>query len=145
MTVTRHFKKKSRLSFPFLLQPHLQVGIFLMLMMRFFGRLHESLRGEKCCLIRAKLFKKKCMFKIYKLFRSYMVTVQKLLRHCVKLGVASRLPQISPEALTLCCFFFSVSQTCCLDIALLLDNFQSAANDISPKRNVIEDRSTALN
>lgn len=107
MTVTRHFKKKSRLSFPFLLQPHLQVGIFLMLMMRFFGRLHESLRGEKCCLIRAKLFKKKkCMFKIYKLFRSYMVTVQKLLRHCVKLGVASRLPQISPEALTLCCFFF---------------------------------------
>lgn len=82
----------------------------------------------------------------YKLFRSYMVTVQKLLKHCVKLGVASRLPQISPEALTLCCFiFFSVSQTCCLDIALLLDNFQSAANDISPKRNVIEDRSTALN
>lgn len=87
------------------------------------------------------------MFKIYKLFRSYMVTVQKLLRHCVKLGVASRRPQISPEALTLCCFiiFFSVSQTCCLDIALLFDNFQSAANDISPKRNVIGDRSTALN
>lgn len=94
---------------------------------------------------KSKTFEKKCMFKIYKLFRSYMVTVQKLLRHCVKLGVASRLPQISPEALTLCCFFFSVSQTCCLDIALLLDNFQSAANDISPKRNVIEDRSTALN
>lgn len=93
---------------------------------------------------KSKTFKKKCMFKIYKLFRSYMVTVQKLLRHCVKLGVASRLPQISPEALTLL-LFFSVSQTCCLDIALLLDNFQSAANDISPKRNVIEDRSTALN
>lgn len=55
---------------------------------------------------KSKTFKKKCMFKIYKLFRSYMVTVQKLLRHCVKLGVASRLPQISPEALTLCCFFF---------------------------------------
>lgn len=87
------------------------------------------------------------MFKKYKLFRSYMVTVQKLLRHCVKLGVASRLPQISPEALTLLLFmfFFSVSQTCCLDIALLLDYFQSATNDISPKRNVIEDRSTALN
>lgn len=114
-----------------------------MLMMRFFGRLHESLRGEKCCLIRAKLFFKNALQTLPFIHGDCTETVKTLRKTWRSFETSTNFPRgVNTAALFL---FFSVSQTCCLDIALLLDNFQSAANDISPKRNVIEDRSTALN
>lgn len=142
MTVTRHLKKiTSFLSFSFAASP---AG-------RDFPHADDALlrppprvaERREVLLNKSKTFFKNALQTLPFIHGDCTETVKTLRKTWRSFETSTNFPRgVNTAALFL---FFSVSQTCCLDIALLLDNFQSAANDISPKRNVIEDRSTALN
>lgn len=120
---------------------HLQVGIILMLMVRFFCCLHQPLREGTNVELLHTMFKNICKrSKILYKTQSYFY-IREYTLFCKTSTKASSKSIHSQKFLsTLCC---SLYFSCCLHIALSLYYSQTSTNVISLKRNMMEGRCQA--